>query len=58
VNAIQGDPNKAWEASGAAVLEFECGDSGCALNRLWSRRGPAYTFSHPNAEYGERTHLA
>jgi hypothetical protein len=59
VNAIPGDPNKAWESSGAAVLEFECGDSGCALNRLWSRRGtPAYTFSHPNAEKGERTHSA
>jgi hypothetical protein len=59
VNAIQEDPKKAWEASGAAVLEFECGDSGCALNRLWSRRGaPAYSFSHPNAEKGERTHLA
>jgi hypothetical protein len=59
VNPIQGDPKKAWEASGAAVLEFECGDSGCALNRFWSRRGaPAYTFSHPKAEKGERTHLA
>ena len=59
MNAIQGDPNKAWEASGAAVLEFECGDSGCALNRLWSNDGrPAYRFSHPNAEKGERTHLA
>ena len=59
VNAIQGEPNKAWEASGAAVLEFECGDSGCALNRLWSGRGaPAYRFSHPKAEKGERTHLA
>jgi hypothetical protein len=58
VNAIQGDPKKAWEASGAAVLEFECGDSGCSLNRLWSRGAPAYRFSHPNAEKGERTHLA
>jgi hypothetical protein len=58
-NAIPGDPNKAWESSGAAVLEFECGDSGCALNRLWSRGGPpAYRFSHPNAVKGERTHLA
>jgi hypothetical protein len=58
-NAIQGDPNKAWEASGYAVLEFECGDSGCALNRLWRPGGyPAYRFSHPNAEKGERTHLA
>jgi hypothetical protein len=58
VNAIEGDPNAAWELSGAPVLEFKCGDSGCDLNRLWSRRGyPAYTFSHPNAEKGERTHL-
>ena len=59
VNPIQGDPKKAWESGGAAVLEFECGDSGCVLNRLWSRRGtPAYRFSHPKAEKGERTHLA
>jgi hypothetical protein len=59
VNPIPGDPKKAWEASGAAVLEFECGDSGCALNRLWSgHSSPAYTFSHPNAEKGERTRLA
>jgi hypothetical protein len=59
MSMIQGDPNKAWEASGAAVLEFECGDSGCALNRLWSGRGaPAYRFSHPKAEKGERAHLA
>ena len=57
-NAIPGDPNKAWESSGAAVLEFECGDSGCALNRLWIGGGPAYRFSHPKAEQGERTHLA
>jgi hypothetical protein len=59
VSMMQGEPKKAWEASGAAVLEFECGDSGCALNRLWSGGGsPAYRFSHPNAEKGERTHLA
>ena len=58
-NAIQGDPKKAWEATGAPVMEFECGDSGCALNRLWSGGNyPAYRFSHPNAEKGERTHLA
>jgi hypothetical protein len=59
MSMTQSDPEKAWEASGAAVLEFECGDSGCVLNRLWSRRGtPAYRFSHPKAEKGERTHLA
>ena len=58
-NAIQVDPKKAWEANGAAVIEFECGDSGCDLNRLWIRRGsPAYKFSHPSAEKSERTHLA
>ena len=59
MSMTQSDPEKAWEASGAAVLEFECGDSGCALNRLWRPGGaPAYRFSHPNAEKGERTRVA
>jgi hypothetical protein len=53
------DPRKAWEASGQAVLSFECSAGPCALTELWSGHDrPAYAFPRPKLGRDEPTRTA
>jgi len=53
------DPQKAWVASGQAVLSFECGISHCALAEIWAGDArPAYAFPRPNLGRDEPTRTA
>ncbi|MBZ5617543.1 MAG: hypothetical protein LAQ69_02235 [Acidobacteriia bacterium] len=53
------DPNKAWEAAGKAVLNFECGTAPCALTELWTGPDrPAYAFPRPKLGRDEPTRAA
>ena len=53
------DPQKEWKGRDGGVLQFACGDSGCALRQLWTNRGyPAHKFSAPKASDGKPIRLA
>jgi hypothetical protein len=53
------DPPQHWRTAGGGMLQFECGDTGCALKRLWTGHAyPAQEFSTPKAQKGYYTRLA
>jgi hypothetical protein len=51
------DASKEWLAAGAAKLSFNCADSSCSLNRIWSGEGDAYVFRTPHGKNGD-SHIA
>ena len=51
--SIRTTPSKEWMAAGLAKLSFACTDGSCALTRLWTGEGDAYTFYPTRGKDGE-----
>ena len=47
------DAPKAWVASGAAKLGFDCSSGTCFLAKVWYGEGQAYEFYGPKKKSGE-----
>ena len=53
------EPRKEWKASNGGVLQFTCGDRGCALRQIWTNSGnSAHAYGMPKPEDGMSTRVA
>jgi len=58
-SGIRHDPQRAWEAAGHGILQFECFDGGCALREIWTHQGAqAHKFTDSNKEKEKPVRLA
>ena len=53
------DPSKEWKGAQDGILQFTCGDRGCALRQVWTNSGyAAHVYSTPKPEDGMSARVA